>query len=207
MKICVFASGAGTNFKAIIDSVKKGFIRSEISLLISNNPDCNAVKIAGKHKIDFAIISRILNTRIPQKKLSGVYLNILKRYKIDLIVLAGFTQFIPEEVVKKFRNKIINIHPALLPAFGGKGMYGLNVHKAVIESGAKVSGITIHYVNEIYDEGRIIFQKSISIGDDEDEFSLRKKIQKLEHKYYPFIIKKFEENKIHVSKGKVKVLA
>lgn len=205
MKICVFASGAGTNFKAIIGSVKKGIIHSEISLLISNNPDCNAVKIARKHKINFEIINKNLFDDFPKSKISGLYLNTLKKYKIDFIVLAGFTQYIPAEVIKKYRDKIINIHPALLPAFGGKGMYGMKVHKAVIESGVKVSGITIHFVNEIYDEGKIIFQKCLNVGNDDDEFLLRKRIQKLEHRYYPLIIKKFEDGKIRVSKGKVKI--
>ncbi|MBV6479739.1 MAG: Phosphoribosylglycinamide formyltransferase [Ignavibacteria bacterium] len=203
MKICVFASGTGTNFKAIIDSIKKGYLRSKINLLISNNPNCNAVKIAASHGINFEIISNQLYKTIPQKELARIFLKILKKHKSDFIVLAGFMKFIPVEVVNKFRNKIINIHPALLPLFGGKGMFGINVHRAVIKSGVKVSGITIHFVNEIYDEGRIIFQKCCNVTSNDDEFTLQKKIQKLEHKYYPDIIKKFEDRKIKVREDKV----
>ncbi len=99
---------------------------------------------------------------------------------------------IETEVLKKYKNKIINIHPALLPSFGGKGMYGINVHKAVIASGVKVSGITVHFVNENYDEGKIIFQKCCEVKSDDDELSLQKKILKLEHKYYTQVIKMFE---------------
>ena len=110
---------------------------------------------------------------------------------------------IPDEVIQEFRLRIINIHPALLPSFGGKGMYGINVHRAVIASGVKVSGITVHFVNEYYDEGRIIFQKCCEIESDEDEYSLQEKIKDLEYEYYSFVIKKFEEEKVEIRNGKV----
>ena len=205
MKICVFASGAGTNFKAIIDSVKKGFLSSEISLLISNNPDCDAVKIAAVNNIEFKIINRKFYGDYSDEDYSEVFMKFLSEYSIDFIVLAGYMQIVPSVVVKKFHYRIINIHPALLPSFGGKGMYGLNVHKAVIESGVKISGVTIHFVNEDYDKGSIIFQKCCDVNFDDDKFSLQEKIRKLEHEYYPVIIRKFEEGKVELLNGKVRV--
>lgn len=192
MNICVFASGAGTNFEKILDSVKKGYLKSKVLLLITNNSDCGAARIAKRNRIETIHISRKIFPKLSQKEYSGKFLSALKKHKIDFIVLAGYMKMIEPEVLKKFKNKIINIHPALLPLFGGKGMYGINVHKAVIASGMKVSGITIHFVEENYDEGKIIFQKCCEVKNDDDEFSLQKRIQKMEHKYYPEVIKDFE---------------
>lgn len=206
MNICVFASGTGTNFEAILKSIKKGFLNSKISLLISNNSGCGAVRIARKNKIDFIHISRKLFPSLSEKDYSGKFISALKKFKIDFIVLAGYMKTIPEAVVKLYKHRIINIHPALLPSFGGKGMYGMNVQKAVIASGVKVSGMTIHFVSGDYDEGKIIFQKCCKVNDSDDEFSLQKIIRKLEHKYYPEIIKKFEEGLVIVMNPRVVIL-
>ncbi|MBL8008874.1 MAG: phosphoribosylglycinamide formyltransferase, partial [Ignavibacteria bacterium] len=137
MNICVFASGAGSNFKAILDSIKKGVLRSRVCLLITNNPDCGAVKIAEKYKINHLTLNKKLFPELSEKEYSDKFLYALKKYEIDFIVLAGYMKMIRPEVLRKYKNKIINIHPALLPSFGGKGMYGINVHKAVIASGVK----------------------------------------------------------------------
>ena len=192
MNICIFASGAGTNFEAILDSIYKGKLSSKVKLLFTNKSDCGAVDIAKKNSIDYKYINRKDFPLLTSTEFSGIYLSVLKKYEIDFIVLCGYMQIIPDEIIAEYKNKIINIHPSLLPEFGGKGMYGMNVHKAVIASGAMVSGITIHFVSENIDEGEIIFQEKCDVGEDDDEFSLREKVRELEHKYYSEVIKRFE---------------
>lgn len=192
----MFASGTGSNFKAIVDASNDKYLSSRVSLLISNNSDCGAAEIARKNNIDFVHISRKVYPNLSETEYSQLFIKALEDHDIDLIVLAGYMKLIVPEVLKKYKGRIINIHPALLPAFGGKGMYGLNVHKAVIESGEKKTGITIHYVDENYDDGEIIFQECIDVDENGDAESLQKKVLKLEHKYYPEIIKRIEEGNL-----------
>lgn len=185
--IAIFASGTGTNAQKIIEyftsplTFLKKDRRTKIGLIVSNNANAGVLKIAEKEKIHLLIIER-------KKFYEGGYLSELKKYKIDLIVLAGFLWKIPSILIQSYQNKIINIHPALLPKFGGKGMYGNKVHEAVINSKEKESGISIHYVDELYDHGTIIFQAKCKIEDDDTPDILAKKIHLLEHKYYPLII-------------------
>ena len=152
---------------------------------------CGAVLYAQKHKIAFEHISSFKYPKADE--LETKMMSVLIKHKIDFIVLAGYMKKIPDSILNKYSGRIINIHPALLPAFGGEGMYGLNVHRAVLESGVKYSGLTIHYVDKEYDNGKIIFQKSVKVEEDDDEISLQKKILKLEHKYYPKIISEIEK--------------
>ncbi len=196
MNICVFASGGGSNFKSILEARRDNFLNSDIRLLITNNSNCGAVHIAREFGVPVCHISRKVYPGLSDGEYAKLFLDKLVENEIDLIVLAGYMKIVEPEVVRKFSNRILNIHPALLPDFGGKGMYGINVHKAVIESGIKISGLTIHLIDEVYDRGRILFQKSVKVEDDDDEFSLQKKILHFEHKYYPFIIKKIEEGEI-----------
>jgi phosphoribosylglycinamide formyltransferase 1 len=181
--IAIFASGEGTNAQRIIDYFRlSGQIR--VSIIVSNKPTANVLKRAEKENIAVLIINKADFYE------SNTVINKLKDVKIDLIVLAGFLLMIPDSLVKAFPHKIINIHPALLPKFGGKGMYGMNVHKSVIESGEKQSGISIHYVNEHYDEGEIISQHNCEISENDTPETLALKIQKLEHEFFPKIIEK-----------------
>lgn len=193
MKICIFASGQGSNFQAIVDAINKKYLKSEISLLITNNSGCGAVDIAVKNKIPFVHISRTNFPDLTDETYSDKFSENLREFKIDFIVLAGYMKMIEKSVLKDFHNRIVNIHPALLPSFGGKGMYGINVHKAVIESGVKVSGVTVHFVDEHYDKGKIIFQKCCDVLNEDDEFSLQEKIKKMEHRYYPEVIRMVED--------------
>lgn len=193
MNICIFASGSGTNFKAIIEAKKSGIINSDISLLVTNNSDCGAVAIAKENEIPVFHISRKVNPNESDEEYANLFLEKFKEYKIDFIVLAGYMKMLDVRIIRKYPNRIINIHPALLPKFGGKGMYGMNVHRAVIEAGEKESGVTIHYVNEKYDDGKIIFQKKVSISPDDTAETLQKKILKLEHKYYAIVISDIEK--------------
>lgn len=192
----MFASGGGSNFRALLEAKKENYLKSEFKLLITNNSNCGAINIAKEFGIDSYHISKKVFPALNESEYEKLFVDILDEYKIDFILLAGYMKMIDLEVIKKFRNKIINIHPALLPAFGGKGMYGMNVHKSVIESGVKVSGITIHIVDEHYDNGRILLQKKITVDEDDNEFSLQKKVLVLEHQYYKEVVKGIEEGDI-----------
>lgn len=199
----MFASGAGTNFNAILKSIESGYLKSSVTLLITNKTDSGASVTAEKNKIGIFHTDKISIQNLTEEEFCGKLLNVLKEYDTDFIVLSGYMQKIQSDIIKNYRNRIINIHPSLLPSFGGKGMYGLNVHRAVIKSGVKVSGITIHFVNESYDEGGIIFQKCTEVNENDDEYSLQEKIRKLEHEYYSYVINKFEEGKVSVAGSRV----
>ncbi|HET6245457.1 MAG: phosphoribosylglycinamide formyltransferase [Bacteroidetes bacterium] len=182
MRIGIFASGTGSNAQKIIDYFKNKNPDIIVSLIVCNNPNAKVLEVAKKHGIKSLLITKVEFN-------SQEFLHTLENHaKLDLIVLAGFLWLIPKEFIRKFKGKIINIHPALLPGFGGKGMYGMAVHKAVKESGNKETGITIHYVNENFDEGEIIFQAKCSIKEKDTPESIALKIQKMEHKHYPRII-------------------
>ncbi|MBI5404506.1 MAG: phosphoribosylglycinamide formyltransferase [Ignavibacteriae bacterium] len=190
----MFASGSGTNFRALIEAKKSGIIKSDISLLITNNSDCGAVKIADEFDIPHFHISRKKYPDISEEEYAEIFLNKMEQHKIDFIVLAGYMKIIDEKIIRKYHNRIINIHPALLPAFGGKGMYGMNVHNAVIESGVKESGVTIHYVNEEYDRGEIILQEKVLVESEDTAETLQKKVLKLEHRCYAEALSMIERN-------------
>ncbi len=205
MNICIFASGAGSNFNAILRSAEDGYLSSKISLLITNNSGSGAAQIALKNGVECLHISRKKFAQLDDTEYSDMILNELTSRGIEFVVLCGYMKMIENSVTEHFKDSIINIHPALLPSFGGKGMFGINVHKAVIDSGVKVSGITIHFVDGGYDTGRIIFQKCCEVYDSDDEFTLDERIRKMEHTYYPEVIRKFEEGKIIVDDNKIQV--
>jgi len=200
LKIGILASGNGSNFNSIIKKIKSGYLKSEVVLFLTNNQNSKALQTALDNKIYSAVFSNEM-----WEDSNPEILKLINSFKPDLIVLAGFLKKIPDSIIKKYKNKIINIHPSLLPAFGGKGMYGMNIHKKVIEAGVKVSGLTVHFVNEKFDSGRIIYQKAISVKNDYDYKKLNEVILKEEHKVLPFIIKKFEENKIKINKDKITI--
>jgi phosphoribosylglycinamide formyltransferase-1 len=187
-KIAIFASGEGTNAQSVIDYFKNSKVT--IALIVCNNPKANVLNRASKNNIPSILIDREIFYN------SDYILKKLQDSNIDLIVLAGFLWKIPDNILHSFPNKIINIHPALLPKFGGKGMYGMNVHKAVIEVGEKESGITIHYVNEHYDEGKIILQKKCDVSKNDNAETLAQKVLKLEHEWFPKVIEKVLNQKI-----------
>lgn len=181
----IFASGEGTNAENLFTYFAND-PRIKIKLVITNKDSAGIVARAEKHKKNVQIVSRAALENYTDK-----LIEFLKVEKIDLIILAGFLLKVPEAFVKAFPNKIINLHPALLPNYGGKGMYGMNVHKAVIENKEKESGITIHFVNEEYDKGKIILQAKCEIADNDSPESLSKKIQQLEFEFLPKAIEQF----------------
>ena len=186
--IAIFASGSGTNAEQIISHFK-GSSSGRVKILCSNKTDAYALVRAEKHNIPTCIFSR------DEFYKSDKVVELLKDEKIDLIVLAGFLWLVPLNLIRAFPDKIINIHPALLPKYGGKGMYGIHVHQAVIDSGDAESGISIHYVNEKYDEGKIIFQARCIIDRDDTPETLAEKIHQLEYEYFPKVIEELTINK------------
>jgi phosphoribosylglycinamide formyltransferase-1 len=184
--IVVFASGSGSNAVKIYEYFS-GLNNVNIASLYCNNPNAKVLERFKSFNIDTVLFSK-------NDLKSNTILNSLKKVNPDLIVLAGFLLKIPKNITSFFKNKIINIHPALLPLYGGKGMYGENIHKAVIKNKDKMSGLTIHYVNDKYDDGAIIFQKTIRIEPGETPLSLSKKILTEEHINYPVEIGKLLAN-------------
>jgi len=181
-KIIIFASGDGTNVEQIIKFFKNNN-EVNIQLILTNNSNAGVLKRAKKHRIPATFYD---NEAFENK----IVFEILNSLNPNLIVLAGFIRKISNKIISRFPNKIINIHPALLPSHGGKGMFGIEVHKSVIRSNDSKTGVTIHYVNSNYDEGKIIFQKSLKVDPSDSPESLFRRVQKLEHKYYSLIIEK-----------------
>jgi formyltetrahydrofolate-dependent phosphoribosylglycinamide formyltransferase len=200
LKVAVFVSGRGSNLRAILNSSK---LRKLITVqaVISNKAVCPAFKIAEEYSISNYVVGKEDNS-ISYSKLS----DFLKSLEIDLVVLAGFLKMIPNDMIIDFRNRIINIHPALLPSFGGKGMYGMNVHKAVYNSSSQVSGVTVHFVDETYDTGKIISQRCIDISDVDSPEEISERVLAIEHELLPHVIEKFALNKIIIGNDRVKVL-
>ena len=179
--LAIFASGAGSNAQKIIDHFRSS-ATIKVSLIVCNKPGAGVLNIATKENIPVLLIEK-------EKFFRGnAYTDELKQYEIDLIVLAGFLWKIPSALIKAFPGKIINIHPALLPKYGGKGMYGSHVHEAVISAKEKESGITIHYVDEHYDHGDTIFQAYCAVLENDTPGTLAQRIHALEHEHYPKVI-------------------
>jgi len=182
MKIAIFASGGGSNAQAIINHFE-GNENVEIALIVSNDTNSGVIDRAQKEEIPFYILQK---GELEELEFSQV----LEALEIDFVVLAGFLKKIPSDIIDMYPNKIVNIHPALLPNYGGKGMYGSNVHKAVVKAGEKESGMTIHYVNANYDEGNIIEQHKVELLPSDSAEDCGKKVLALEHKYFAPCIEK-----------------
>jgi phosphoribosylglycinamide formyltransferase-1 len=180
--IAIFASGGGSNAEELIRHFEQDALIN-IALIVSNRDDAYVLERAENHDIPYYV-------HASDDQETGLMLALLKVYKIDYIVLAGYLKKISPSLIKQFPNKIINIHPALLPKYGGKGMYGMHVHKAVEASGDKISGITIHFVNENYDEGNIIAQFSCELSPEDDANMIQKKVLALEHAHFAETIEK-----------------
>ncbi len=180
-KIAIFASGAGSNATKIIEHFA-GHKEIYIGLIVCNKPGAGVLKIASDFEVPVLMVDK------DQFFKGNVYIDELKNAGIDFIVLAGFLWKIPGAIIQAFRNRIINIHPSLLPKYGGKGMYGSKVHEAVIAAGEKQSGITIHYVDEHYDNGDVIFQATCPVMENDTPDTLAERIHHLEHENFPRIV-------------------
>lgn len=200
LKLAVFVSGRGSNLKSIVDAIETRKVNAVVLTVVSNKSDAPALSFAK----DKSILTFVVSSNNNQEAISFFDLSQkLSELEIDLIVLAGFLKKIPDDFVEQFENRIINIHPALLPSFGGKGMYGINVHKAVFESSAKVSGATVHFVNQNYDEGKIIAQKCVDISDVKTPEEIAERVLKIEHQLLPEVIQLFAEGKVKIINQRV----
>lgn len=190
VKLGVLVSGGGTNLQAIIDACESGILKgqAEIAVVISSRPDAYALERAQKHSIH----SRPVNRKNFENdaEFCAAIAEELKAHQVDLVCLAGFVHMISPEFISRFQGKIINIHPALLPKYGGKGMYGHHVHNAVIAAREKESGATVHWVDEHYDHGKIIVQKKVPVLPGDNWESLAKRVLEAEHEIYPKAILK-----------------
>ncbi|MFH1593457.1 MAG: phosphoribosylglycinamide formyltransferase [Candidatus Omnitrophota bacterium] len=198
MNIAVFASGSGTNLQAIIDSISRGEIKAKLSLVVSDNKDAFALTRAKNAGIGTFVLSP---GSFPSRE--GYDKEIIKRLErdnIDLIVLAGFMRLVSGYFVNRYKNKIMNIHPALLPSFKG-----VNAIKDAFESGAKKTGVTVHFIDELMDHGPVILQETVDINENETLKKLEEKIHKVEHKLYPKAVKLFVEGRLRVEGDKVSI--
>jgi phosphoribosylglycinamide formyltransferase-1 len=193
--ISVLVSGGGSNFQAIIDSIESGLIENgRISLLISSNPDAFAIKRAEAFGIKCAIIGK--HNFPDEKKRAEKILKLLNSESTDLVVLAGYMNVLSQEIVEAYRNKIINIHPSLIPKYCGMGMYGHHVHEAVLAGGETESGATVHFVDEGVDTGKIILQKAVPVEADDTPETLAARVLEAEHEILPLAVKMFCNNEL-----------
>ena len=190
----VFASGSGSNFKSIHQKIKEGEINGKIKLVISNNPKSGALKYAISEGIPIFVHNQV--RFLDEIKYYESLSNELIKVNAKLLVLAGYMKKIPDEIVAHFERRIINIHPSLLPKFGGKGFFGMNVHRAVIQLKEKESGASVHFVNQNYDDGPIVAQSAIAVKDNDNPEELAARILVEEHKLYPEVVKAYCENRI-----------
>ncbi|HIV40052.1 MAG TPA: phosphoribosylglycinamide formyltransferase [Candidatus Blautia avicola] len=205
MKMAVLVSGGGTNLQAIIDAIESGKItNAEISVVISNNANAYALERAKQHGIEALCVSpKSFSSR---EEFNQKLLETIQSYQVDLVVLAGCLVVIPEIMVKAYPNKIINIHPALIPSFCGTGYYGLKVHEGVLKRGVKVTGATVHFVDEGTDTGPIILQKAVEVHqDDTPEILQRRVMEEAEWKIMPEAINLIANHKVQVVDGLVKI--
>ncbi|NRY62015.1 phosphoribosylglycinamide formyltransferase [Clostridium beijerinckii] len=199
-KIAVLVSGGGTDLQSVIDAVENNYMNVKIEMVIGSRDNIYALERARKHNIDTFVVNR----REYGEESSNKILELITG-KVDLIVLAGFLAILDGEILKEFDNRIINIHPSLIPSFCGPGMYGLKVHEAVIKSGVRFSGCTVHFVNSEVDGGAILLQEVVPVYFEDDAETLQKRILEKEHEILPKAIKLISENKIRVIDGRVKI--
>ncbi|HPN37782.1 MAG TPA: phosphoribosylglycinamide formyltransferase [Melioribacteraceae bacterium] len=194
--IAVFISGRGSNLESLLKyfNFKKNIVK--ISLVVSNRKDAFGLEIAKQNNIDTFLLNKEYSTY-------DILAEKIKEKNISLIVLAGFLKMIPSSFIKNFENKIINIHPALLPSFGGAGMYGINVHKAVFNKSCQVSGATVHFVNDNYDEGLIISQEAVDITNVKSPEEIAERVLKIEHKILPKVVENIALNKVKIVNNRI----
>jgi phosphoribosylglycinamide formyltransferase-1 len=201
LSIGVFASGRGSNFLAILEAIETGRLQAEVRVLISNNPEAGALETARKRGISAVVIQKREFTSRDAFVQSMV--SILQEHNVEYVVLAGYMKRIPPELIHLYKNRMLNIHPALLPSFGGKGMYGPHVHEAVLERGCKVSGVTVHLVDEEYDHGPIVAQRCVPVENGDTPETLAARVLKVEHTLYAQTLQLFAEERVEVKDRRV----
>lgn len=202
MNIVVLVSGRGTDLQSIIDAVEEGWLKVNIKAVISDKEDAYALERAKQRGIPTYVLSK----KVLKSQFQDALLDLLTMLSPDLVVLAGFLTILSPKVVGHFPQKIINIHPALLPSFCGKGFYGMKVHEAVYESGVKYTGCTVHFVDAGVDAGPIILQEVVRIEDDDTPDTIAEKVLQLEHRVLPTVIKLISEGRVVVNGRRVRIL-
>jgi phosphoribosylglycinamide formyltransferase-1 len=200
-KIAVLVSGGGSNLASIIEAIEKGEINASIEYVISDKKDVFALKRAEEKGIKTFVVDK----KEYGNKSSDKILELLKG-KVDLIVLAGYLSILSGELLREFSNRIINIHPSLIPSFCGPGMYGIKVHEAAIKAGVKYSGCTVHFVNELVDGGAILLQQAVPVYFEDDAKTLQQRVLIEEHKLLPQAIKLIIENRVSIEGGRAKII-
>lgn len=195
--IAFFASHGGSNMQALIDASKSGRLKSKPALVISNNSNSKALDRAVKEEIPNFHISS--NTHPDDNVRTQYIIKLFELYKINLVVLAGYMKKLPDEVINKVNGRVLNIHPALLPKFGGEGMYGMKVHQAVLDAKETESGVTVHLVDSEYDRGRILLQRTVPVNIDDTPETLAARVLEIEHRIYPEVIEMIESGKIELN--------
>jgi len=197
MNIAVFASGRGSNVEAILNAIQRGTLPARVVVLVSNKSGAGAIELARAHGIPAVHLSQ---QQFPgEEEYIERLLSVLSEHRADFIALAGYLKKIPSRVTERFRNRIVNIHPALLPKFGGHGMYGIHVHEAVLKAGEKISGATVHIVDEEYDRGAIVMQKAVNIAPGETPETLAARVLTIEHELYPEALRAFAEGRVEIN--------
>lgn len=204
LKIGVLISGSGTNLQSLIDNIQSGFINGEIAVVISNKEDAYGLERARQYGIDSVYINRGIYNNL--EEYNDAIIKELNAHSVDLVVLAGYLKILSPEFIRNYRNKIINIHPSLIPSFSGRGYYGLKVHEAVINYGVKVSGATVHFVDEGADTGPIILQKTLEVEYNDTPETLQQRVLKIEHEILPLSVKYFCDEKLEIKGRKVNIL-
>ncbi|MFQ5601653.1 MAG: phosphoribosylglycinamide formyltransferase [bacterium] len=201
LKIAIFASGRGSNFEAIYQAIQDGKLHGEIVLVFSNRADAGALEIARKHGVPSLHLAR--KQFESDDDFDDALLSQLENFDVEIIALAGYLKKLSSNIVRAYKYRIVNIHPALLPSFGGKGMYGRKVHEAVLDYGCKVSGVTVHLVDDEYDSGAPVLQKCVPVFDDDTPETLAARVLKVEHQIYTEALQLFAENRVVIQGRKV----
>jgi len=202
-RIGVLASGGGTNLQCIIDACERGEIDGDVVVVISNVPEARALERARKHGIDAYAFP---HKDVAREQHEADIIECLEQHTVDLVLLAGYLRILTPVFIDRFAGRLMNTHPALLPSFGGSGMHGLNVHKAVLDYGCKVSGCTIHFVTLDVDGGPIILQKAVPVLEDDTPETLQERVLKEEHKLFPRAVQLFASRKLRLDGRRVRIL-
>lgn len=204
IRLAVFASGGGSNFEAIVEAVARGALPLEVALCLSDRPEAGVLGRARRRGIPTAILTP--RAFADEGAYVAELLATLERRGVTFIALAGYLKLVPAPVVRAFHGRMLNVHPALLPAFGGKGMYGMRVHRAVLAYGVKWTGATVHLVDEAYDTGPIVAQEPVPVRDDDTPEALAARVLEVEHRIYPEALRFFAEGRVRVEGRRVRIL-
>lgn len=202
LRCAVFASGGGSNFQSMIDAVEDGMLDANLVLCVSNTADAGALKRAETHGIPTAVIDP---DRMAADAFADTLLALLKDHDVSFVALAGYVRKVPPRVVDAYRGRMVNIHPSLLPAFGGPGMYGMNVHRAVVDYGVHWTGATVHLVDEEYDHGPVVLQQPVPVYADDSPEDVAGRVLQVEHQVYPRVLHLFAQDRVTIDGRSVRI--